>query len=571
MFDEYFNPLSSTVSPVLVVVAPRAVDIAGSPSSTTIDQDAPSSSTSSTNQQSQSLIISQDVWTRDHPLENVIRNLSRRVSTRKQLKTDAMWCYFDAFLTSIEPKNFKQAILEPSWIDAIQEEIYEFERLDGESLNNQDVKTNLFWEFGKFTSHDGESMESYYYRFYNMMNEKVRKNLTVATMQVKVQFLQQLQLEWSRFVTIVKQNHNLDTVSYHNLFDIIKQYQKEVNEIRTERIAKNANPLALVATAQQYPGTYYQAPKSHKSYAPPSKQSSSTISNASTKYKAKEIAKPIRPSSESSFEEDSDPEQAQRDKNMQKSLASIAKYYKKIYKPTNNLRTSSNSKNKTVDTSSRYKNDNQTRRFANQRTITMAGARETVGSQVVRQTGIQCFNYKEFGHLAKECRKPKRVKDYAYHKEKMLLCKQVEKGVPLQAEQADWLEDTDEDIDEQEFEAHYSYMAKIQEVPTAGSGTDTEPLEKVQYDAEYNVFANERQHSEPESINNTCVVEKVDSNVIPNSLDMCDNDTQTDQNVEECDDERAALANLIVNLTLDTEENEKILKQLKKANASLTQ
>ncbi|GJW28702.1 hypothetical protein Tco_0045577 [Tanacetum coccineum] len=52
----------------------------------------------------------------------------------------------------------------------------------GESFNIQDVKTNLFWEFGKFTSHDGETMESYYSRFYKMMNEMVRNNLTIATM-----------------------------------------------------------------------------------------------------------------------------------------------------------------------------------------------------------------------------------------------------------------------------------------------------------------------------------------------------------------------------------------------------
>ncbi|GJZ38504.1 serine/threonine protein kinase SRPK1 [Tanacetum coccineum] len=46
------------------------------------------------------------------------------------------------------------------------------ERLQqGESLNKQDVKTNLFWEFGKFTSRDRESNESCYLRFYNMMNE----------------------------------------------------------------------------------------------------------------------------------------------------------------------------------------------------------------------------------------------------------------------------------------------------------------------------------------------------------------------------------------------------------------
>ncbi|GJZ20537.1 retrotransposon protein, putative, ty1-copia subclass [Tanacetum coccineum] len=186
----------------------------------------------------------------------------------------------------------------------------------------------------------------------------------------------------------------------------------------------------------------------------------------------------MTPPSESASKEDSDPEQAHRDKEIQKNLALISKYLKKIYKPTNNnLRTSSTFRNKNVDTSPMYKNTNQTGPFGNQRTVTVARARETVGSQVVHQTGIHCFNCKEFGHFAKECRKPKRVKDYSYHKEKILMCKQAKKGVPLHAEQADWLVDTDEEIDEQELEAHYSYMVKIQEVLTADSGTDTEPLE----------------------------------------------------------------------------------------------
>nr|GEW57655.1 hypothetical protein [Tanacetum cinerariifolium] len=168
----------------------------------------------------------------------------------------------------------------------------------------------------------------------------------------------------------------------------IQDYQKEVNEIHTKRIAKTANPLVLVAAAQQYPDPYYQAPKSNKSYAPPSKQSSSTRSHASTRYKGKEIAKPITPLSELNSKED---------------------------------------------------------------------------------------------------------------------------------------KDTDEEINEQDLEAHYIYMAKIQEVPIADSGTDTESLEK------------------------------------------------TEQNAEECDDERVALANLIANLKLNIDENKKIQKKLKKANVSLTQ
>nr|GEZ58174.1 putative ribonuclease H-like domain-containing protein [Tanacetum cinerariifolium] len=86
--------------------------------------------------------------------------------------------------------------------------------------------------------------------------------------------------------------------------------------------------------------------------------------------------------------------------------------------------------------------------------------------------------------------------------------------------------------------------------------TDSEPLEKVQNDTGYNVFANDLQHFEQsESISNTCIVETNDSNVIPDSPDMCDDDIQNDQNDVECDDDRVALANLIANLKLDVDEN----------------
>ncbi|GJY65854.1 hypothetical protein Tco_0468092 [Tanacetum coccineum] len=139
-----------------------------------------------------------------------------------------------------------------STVDACQtaQEMWEaIERLQqGESLNIQDVKTNLFWEFGQFTSHDGETIESYYTRFYKMMNERPVNKLTVQRCN-QVQFLHNLTLKWSRFVTIVKQQHKLDEVSYHKLFDILKQYQKEVNELHAERMPECLLPLAHDATA----------------------------------------------------------------------------------------------------------------------------------------------------------------------------------------------------------------------------------------------------------------------------------------------------------------------------------
>ncbi|GKE20990.1 hypothetical protein Tco_1432502 [Tanacetum coccineum] len=111
---------------------------------------------------------------------------------------------------------------------------------------------------------------------------------------------------------------------------------------------------------------------------------------------------------------------------------------------------------------------------------------------------------------------------------------------------------------------------------TSGNDTDIrpsydiEPMVEVPYTAEYNVFAVDTQCSkQPECIINTCVVEKVDSNVIPDSPDMCENDIQTDHNAVECDDKCVVLANLIANLKLDVDENKKIQKQLKKVNTSL--
>ncbi|GJY16850.1 retrovirus-related pol polyprotein from transposon TNT 1-94 [Tanacetum coccineum] len=69
-------------------------------------------------------------WTKDHPLVTIISNLSKLVSTRCQLDIDALWCYFHAFLTKVKLKNYKEVMKESCWIEVMQEEIHEFERLE---------------------------------------------------------------------------------------------------------------------------------------------------------------------------------------------------------------------------------------------------------------------------------------------------------------------------------------------------------------------------------------------------------------------------------------------------------
>ncbi|GJU72212.1 hypothetical protein Tco_1263617 [Tanacetum coccineum] len=362
------------------------------------------------------------------------------------------------------------------------------ERLkQGKSINVQDLETNLYWEFGKFTSRDSESLESYHSRFYKMMNELVRNQCDVTNHQVNVQFLLQLQPEWQRF--------------------------NEVNEIRAERLARTANPLALVA--QQQP-VYH--PQNHPTQ---NTQYSSTRSQQSTKNIGKAIVTSSAPTYDPEPAMVTEDDEISKEKEIDKLMALISPSFKKIYKPTNNkLRTSSNTSRANQDNSPRI---NRGTGYDNQRAVNVARARENV------------------------------VKDAAYHKEKMLLCKQEEAGVQLNVEQADWKDDTDDESEDQELEAHYMYMEHIQEVtpdPVDNSGPifDDEPMHKVQNNNNnYNVFAMENEHPEqPKSSNHIYMAEQGDTKITMYSLDICYNRDQDDQDdTDDLDQERDLLASLI--------------------------
>ncbi|GJR80764.1 retrovirus-related pol polyprotein from transposon TNT 1-94 [Tanacetum coccineum] len=233
-------------------------------------------------------------------------------------------------------------------------------------------------------------------RFYKMMNELVKNQYDVTNHQVNVQFLLQLQPEWQRFVTLVKQSQELKSVSYHKLYDILKQHQYEVNEIRAERITHTANPLAL-----------------------------------------------------------------------------------------------------------------------------------------------------EYGHVAKECQKPKRAKDAAYHKEKMLLYKQEEAG--------------------------FQFKKLLQMLLTI-----LDPIlililaQRYKKEDHYNVIANNGEHPEqPKSVNDTYLEEQGDTNITIDSLDMSTNGETVDQDDDDLANERDLLATLIDKLNVKLMTTKTFLKKAQRANPRL--
>nr|GEY13936.1 retrovirus-related Pol polyprotein from transposon TNT 1-94 [Tanacetum cinerariifolium] len=135
MFDEYFKPPSVDQQVPPTPTVHILVNLPCPSVSISVDQDAPSEghSPSSSDHQSSSIhhgvITDHSLETDSYSIDNIIGNPSRPVSTRKQLTTDAMWCFYNSVLSKVAPKNFKSAVTEDCWFEAMQEEIHEFDRL----------------------------------------------------------------------------------------------------------------------------------------------------------------------------------------------------------------------------------------------------------------------------------------------------------------------------------------------------------------------------------------------------------------------------------------------------------
>nr|GEX33275.1 hypothetical protein [Tanacetum cinerariifolium] len=339
-------------------------------------------------------------------------------------------------------------------------------------IRREEKKAKLFNEWERFNSNKGESIESYYHRFLKLMNDLKRNKHFPEKNASNLKFLNNLQPEWSRHVTIVHQTKDLHTADYTQLYDFLKYNQQEVDELKAERLAKTQDPLALMANSNNP----YVFPAPHQDQSP---------------FNQNYLQQPMP-----NLEDITDPTTT-----MNMVLALMAKAFKLNYStPTNNnQRISSNPMNRQIAQSGMNMGQdrqmqlvggnggNQFRQYAGQNAGNPAGYNDVIGNQVIQNAlqnprvqnvenqngligGQGNGNQNQIGNV-----RPRR-RDAAYLQTQLLIAQKEEAEIQLQAKEYDLMVAA-ADLDEiEKVNANCILMANLQQASTSGTQTDSAPV-----------------------------------------------------------------------------------------------
>nr|GEU84467.1 hypothetical protein [Tanacetum cinerariifolium] len=157
--------------------------------------------------------------------------------------------------------------------------------MKGSDIGIQENKAKLFNEWERFTSTNRESIESYYHRFLKLMNDLKQNKHFPEKIGSNLKFLNNLQPEWSRHVTTIHQTKDLHTTDYTQLYDFLKYNQKEVDDLKAERLARTQDPLALMATSKNpytFPVLHQDQPSFNQNYMQQPMQNPEDITDPTT-------------------------------------------------------------------------------------------------------------------------------------------------------------------------------------------------------------------------------------------------------------------------------------------------
>nr|GFB31985.1 hypothetical protein [Tanacetum cinerariifolium] len=450
--------------------------------------------------------------------------------------------------------------------------------MKGSDIGIQEKKAKLFNEWERLTSNKGESIESYYHHFLKLMNDLKRNKYFPEKIASNLKFLNNLQPEWSRHVTIVHQTKDLHTADYTQLYDFLKYNQKEVGELKAERLAKIQDPLALMANSNNpyvFPAPHQDHPLFNQNY----------------------LQQPIP-----NPEDITDPTTA-----LNMALTLMAKAFKLNYSaPTNNnQRISSNPRNRKIaqpgmnmgqDIQMQMVGGNGGNIFR-QYAGNSAGYNDITGNQIgngnlvaARAEGntagkngnhIRCYNCRGVGHYARNCTVMPRRRDAAYLQTQLLIAQKEEAEIQLQVEEYDLMAAA-ADLDKiKEVNANCILMANLQQASTSGTQTDSALVYDTDGSAEvhencndneiFNMFTQEEQYTELlEPIPESHQVPQNDNDVISKDTDVEQGGKTVEQHPTNFEETRALYESLYQNLAIEVEKVNSVNRKLKETNADMT-
>nr|GEX30542.1 hypothetical protein [Tanacetum cinerariifolium] len=297
--------------------------------------------------------------------------------------------------------------------------------------------TKLFNEWERFTSNEGESIESYYHRFLKLINDLKRNKHFPKNIASNLKFLNNLQPEWSRHVTIVHQTKDLHTADYTQLYDFLKYNQKENYSTPTnnhKRISSNphnrqiAQPGMNMGQDRQMQMVGGNGENQFRQYV------GQNVGNLNGYNDVQNVGNQV------------------------------------VMNVVQNPRVQNiGNQNGLIGI---LGNDNQNLNGNGNLVVARAGG-NTAGHN---GNQIRCYNCRGVGHYARNCTVRPRRRDAAYLQTQLLIAQKEEAGIQLQAEEFDLMAAA-ADLDEiEEVNANCILMANLQQASTSGTQFDKAPV-----------------------------------------------------------------------------------------------